>query len=129
MREKPISSFVGFTLSPEISQAVVNIPLSKPVPTIKCLRFVFYSEFRFKRIRLVSNGPLAYPLNHSLAPLTHSLAPHRSICSRAPLCSLVCSFAHSLAPELVGRKPHPVIFNQVSWQSWLTYVIFALKRD
>ena len=47
--------------------------------------------FRTLWNRDVSTGPLAPPLARSLAPLTHSLAPH-------------CSVAHSLAPELMGKK-------------------------
>ena len=50
--------------------------------------------------RDVSNGPLARPFAHSLAPLTRLLAPDCSLRSRPPLRSLVRSlahFAHSLA--------------------------------
>ena len=48
-------------------------------------------------------GPLTRPLTRSLAPLTHSLAAHCSLRSRAPLRSFVCSLAHSLTPELMGK--------------------------
>ena len=41
-------------------------------------------------------------MGHSLAPHTHSLAPYYSLCSRAPLRSLVRSIT-KLAPELVGQ--------------------------
>ena len=51
----------------------------------------------------VSNGPLARPFALSLAPLTHSLARHCWLRLRAPLRSLVCSLAHSLTPQLVGK--------------------------
>ena len=44
--------------------------------------------------RDVSTGPLARPFARSLAPLTCSLAPHYSLCSRAPLRSLVRTLAH-----------------------------------
>ena len=44
----------------------------------------------------VSTGPLACPFACSLAPLIHSLAPDCLLGSRSPLCSLVCSLAHSL---------------------------------
>ena len=50
-----------------------------------------------------STGSFAPPLARSLAPLTHSLAPHCSLRSRAPLRPFVCSLAHSLAPELIGK--------------------------
>ena len=51
----------------------------------------------------VSTALLARPLARSLPPLTRSLATHCSLCSRAPLRSLVRSLAPSLAPELVGQ--------------------------
>ena len=44
--------------------------------------------------RDVSTGPLARSFAHSIEPLTRSLAPDCSLCSRPPLRSLVCSFAH-----------------------------------
>ena len=45
-------------------------------------------------------GPLARPFARSLAPLTRSLAPDCSLCSRPPLCSLVCLLT-SLTPLLM----------------------------
>ena len=53
--------------------------------------------------RDLSTGPLTRPFACSLAPLTHSLASHRLLRSCAPLRSFVCSLAHSLTPELVGK--------------------------
>ena len=50
---------------------------------------------------------LGHSLARSLTPLTPSLAPY---CSRAMLCSFVCSLAHSLAPELMGKR-----FLSIKW--------------
>ena len=49
-----------------------------------------------------STGPLAPPFAHLLVPLTCSLALHCLLCSRAQLCSLVCSLT-LLFPSLVGK--------------------------
>ena len=63
----------------------------------------------------VSTGPLARPFTHSLAPLSCSLAPPRSLRSRVPLRSLVCSFARLLACSLRSLCSFPR-----SWESnWL----------
>ena len=49
------------------------------------------SDSELLEIEDVGIGSFARPLARSLAPLTHSLAPH-------------CSLAHSLAPELMGKR-------------------------
>ena len=50
-----------------------------------------------------NTGPFAPPFARLLAPLIHSLALHCSLCSRTPLRSFVCSLAHSITPELMGK--------------------------
>ena len=51
----------------------------------------------------VSTGPLTRLFARLLAPLTRLLAPPCSLCSRAPLRSLVCSLVH-FAHSLTCRK-------------------------
>ena len=55
-------------------------------------------------IDALGTGPFTPPFACSLAPLTQSLAPHCSLRSRAPLRSFVRSLAHSLTPELMGKR-------------------------
>ena len=55
--------------------------------------------------RDLSAGPFAHPLGRSLALLTRSIALRCSLCSHAPLRSLVRSFVRSLA--LFRSFPHP----------------------
>ena len=57
------------------------------------LEMIWIQWFRASWKQDVFNGPFAYPLARSLAPLTYLLAPH---CSRAPLRSFVRSLARSL---------------------------------
>ena len=49
----------------------------------------------------LSSGPLVLPFAHLFAPFTRLLAAPCSLCSRAPLHSLVRSFARSLTSSLV----------------------------
>ena len=61
------------------------------------------NNYEIDALRLTT-GPFASPFTRSLAPLTHSLAPHCSLRSRAPLRSFAHSLAHSLIPELMGKR-------------------------
>ena len=49
-------------------------------------------------------GPFTGSPTHLLAPLTHLLAPHCSLCLLALLRSFARLLAHSLAPELMGKR-------------------------
>ena len=82
-----------------------------------------------------SVGPFTRPFARLLVLLTYSFAPHCSLCSRAPLRSLVCSlahFAHSRARGTVNdsmgvfalpvMRTHPMAIFSVFFFSFWTIV-------
>ena len=73
--------------------------------------------FRSAKNRVVNTGPLACPFARSLAPLTHSLAPPCLLCSRAPLCSFVCSLAHFTHSQAVEKVRILMSHNRIFYSS------------
>ena len=63
------------------------------------------------RCNMLSTGPLAHLLAHSLALLTHSLAPHCLLRSRILVRSLICSLAHFAHCRARGKE---IFYNEMN---------------